>query len=186
MDSFEANVIAELRGTIVDGNSPFWEDIGHKFMDCTLEQADKQVLVDKSFIDEMMPKTPIYVNMLSKESQDVIGQADSKTVPAKIMLERENFKVINEVDIFEAGPILRCKTKDVNTIKKSRVKVVDISTEDIDGDKCIVSTHSSDDFIACIDVVRISKEKVKISKLLADTLGVSNGSKVVVSRLNIK
>jgi arginine N-succinyltransferase len=167
ISSFESTIIAELRGTIIDGESPFWNDIGRNFMNCSLQEADSQVLIDKSFIGEMMPRFPIYVNMLSKEAQDVIGKADSKTVPAKILLEKENFKVIDEVDIFEAGPILSSAISNIKTIQSKKYKYAKLSKKKKAGGYYLIS-NCSGGFKACIskaDVRSESVDKVLISSI---------------------
>ena len=35
--------------------------------------------------------------------------------------EQEGFKKIPEIDIFEAGPVIACKTSDIRTVKQSKV-----------------------------------------------------------------
>ena len=181
--SFEYEMIAELRGMIVNGQSPFWNDIGRRFMNCELEEADKQVMIDKSFIKELMPRYPIYLNMLSKESQEVIGVADSKTVPAKILLEKENFETINEIDIFEAGPILSCKTKNIRTVKDRRISSYEVNRgSKLTGSDWLISTCSGD-FKVCVGKISVFNSKVKIEKSVVDALELGKNDKVSFSKL---
>jgi arginine N-succinyltransferase len=182
MSSFESSFIAELRGTIIDGESPFWNDIGGKFMNCSLEEADSQVLVNKSFIKEMMPEHPIYINMLSEASQAVIGVADSKTVPAKILLEKEGFEVINEIDIFEAGPILSCKAKDIRTMKNRKYKNFKAISKKYGGEDYLIS-NTSKDFRACIGKIESHKDATYISKEIATALRLESGDKIIISKV---
>ena len=118
---FEDLILAEMRGRIdADGRSPFWDCVGSHFFDVSLEKADLMVNTDKSFIDDLFPRHPIYIPMLTTEAQSVIGQVHDKTAPAKYLLETEGFRLIDEVDIFEAGPILQAKTDQIRAVAQSR------------------------------------------------------------------
>ena len=60
-----------------------------------------------------MPKYPIYVNLLSKEAQQVINKVHDKTVPALRLLEAEGFaRRKGYVDIFDAGPTVEALQED--------------------------------------------------------------------------
>ena len=43
----------------------------------------------KSFIAELMPKHPLYIDYLTPEAQAVIGQVHPQTAPARAVLEAE-------------------------------------------------------------------------------------------------
>jgi len=119
---FEDCVLAELRGTINDdGSAVFWDAIGSHFFGIPYGEADRMVTDDKSFIERLMPKFPIYIPLLPKEAQLVMGVVAEDTRPALRLLEQEGFEKIPEVDIFEAGPILSCKTSDIRSIRQSKV-----------------------------------------------------------------
>lgn len=124
---FEDYFVAELRGRIdADGNSVFWDCLGAHFFAVPFKKADLMVNDDKSFIDDLMPRHPIYVDLLPKEAQMVIGQVHDQSRPAMRLLEQEGFRPINEVDIFEAGPILKGQTDDLRCIKNSKLaKIVE-------------------------------------------------------------
>ena len=119
---FEDYFLAELRGRIdKEGNSVFWDCLGAHFFNVPFEKADLMVNEDKSFIDDLMPQHPIYVDLLPREAQMVIGEVHDDSRPAMRLLEKEGFEQIDEVDIFEAGPIVRGKTDDLRCIKNSKV-----------------------------------------------------------------
>ena len=46
---------------------------------------------EKTFIAELMPRFPIYVNMLDKAAQDVVGKVHQNTLPALKLLQSEGF-----------------------------------------------------------------------------------------------
>jgi arginine N-succinyltransferase len=115
---FEREVIAEMRGRVSEaGESVFWEAVGRHFFQVDFAKADLMAMKDKHFIDELMPRHPIYVPLLPKEAQMVIGEVHDNTVPARRLLEQEGFRFRGEVDIFEAGPVLSCLREDIRVVK---------------------------------------------------------------------
>lgn len=126
---FGDEIIAEMRGfSDEDGRSPFWESLGRHFFQMEFSDADYLTgLGNKVFIAELMPKFPIYVPMLSEEAQSVIGQVHPQTEPALAMLKSEGFDFNGYIDIFDGGPSVSVKVKDIRAVKKSRVLKVGIS-----------------------------------------------------------
>ncbi|WOG26756.1 arginine N-succinyltransferase [Endozoicomonas sp. 8E] len=126
---FDESVIAELRGfSDEEGESPFWEALGRQFFAVDFVEADRQVARGKSFIAELMPRNPIYSNLLPAKAQSVIGQTHEDTVPARKLLEGEGFRYTGYIDIFDGGPVLETQVKDIRAIRDSRryrVKVHD-------------------------------------------------------------
>ncbi len=117
----EDTVIAEMRGAIDDdGRTVFWEALGKHFFAVDFAKADLMVMKDKSFIQELMPKHPIYIPLLPKEAQLVIGEVHPETRPARRLLEQEGFRFCDEIDIFEAGPVLNARTDEIRTVKACR------------------------------------------------------------------
>jgi arginine N-succinyltransferase len=118
---FDPMVIAEMRGILDNkGRSPFWDAIGHHFFDIDLPRADYLSMVNKRFIADLMPKHPIYIPLLPKEAQEVIGEVHRHTKPALRILEDEGFESCDMVDIFEAGPVVRCNLPEVRAIRESK------------------------------------------------------------------
>lgn len=128
---FDDEVIAELRGVIdQEGRSPFWDALGRHFFDIEFAKADALSIVNKEFIGELMPRYPIYVPILPQEAQEVIGQVHQNTRPARRLLESEGFAFCDMVDIFEAGPVLRCMRDEIRSVRESRrAEVVAITDE---------------------------------------------------------
>jgi arginine N-succinyltransferase len=50
----------------------------------------------------------------------VIGEVHEQTRPALRILADEGFECCDQVDIFEAGPVVRCALEDVRAIRESR------------------------------------------------------------------
>ena len=115
-------IVAELRGWVVDGHSPFWEAVGQPFFDSDFQAADfHNALHGNQFIADLMPRYPIYVSMLPKSAQAAIGRPHPNSVPAKAMLEAEGFGYDGYVDIFDAGPTLSVRTDQIATLRDAEI-----------------------------------------------------------------
>lgn len=108
---FANEVIAELRGFIdAEGRSPFWDAVGVNFFQRDYYTADiLSGLGNKDFIEALMPRHPIYINLLPYSAQRVIGKVHPDTEPALRLLLNEGFQLTDEIDIFDAGPLLFAK-----------------------------------------------------------------------------
>ena len=179
---FEAIVIAEMRGVIDDsGRSDFWEALGKHFFEVELKKADLMVMKDKSFIAELMPKHPIYLPLLPKEAQEVIGRAHRNTRPALHLLEQEGFKFTGEVDIFEAGPVVSCKVKKVRMVKESRIGRVDEIRSSIanSSEYIIANVNRMESFRACVGgVLIVADSSIALSHAAAKALKITIGDSV--------
>jgi arginine N-succinyltransferase len=177
---FEPEVIAEMRGVMDEnGSSPFWEALGRHFFDMEYPQADYLSAADKSFIADLMPTCPIYVPLLPKSAQDVIGQVHENTMPALKLLRDEGFTYTGMIDIFEAGPIVMCKLEDIRIVKESAIEpVAQISGNDEVKSRLII-TNTRKDFRACAgNVEKLSEGGVRLAPQIAQALEVKVGDRV--------
>ncbi len=178
--AFDPTIMAELRGVIDDeGRSPFWDAIGQHFFDIDFPSADYLSMVNKKFIAELMPKHPIYVCLLPRAAQEVIGKTHTLTTPARKLLEGEGFKYGGMVDIFEAGPYMACPRDQVRAIRDSRRQIVGgLADEPLPGpDRVIGSTNW--DFRACIGPVQMLEDgTVRIERKAAEALNVHPGQAI--------
>lgn len=119
---FTPAILAELRGFLDEaGQSPFWEAVGRHFFQFDYYHADLlSGLGEKEFIADLMPRHPIYIPLLPPAVQAVIGRVHRETEPALALLRSEGFALTDEVDIFDAGPIVRAPTDDVRTVRLAR------------------------------------------------------------------
>ncbi len=177
-ERFSDTVIAEMRGVSdEDGRSPFWAWLEEHFFSMDFPTADYLTGIGKKvFIAELMPKYPIYVNLLSKEAQEVINQVHPHTVPAVRLLEAEGFSRRGYVDIFDGGPTVEANIKNIKTINQSHRCQVIIGT-----------VQSTDSYIICNSEVtnfratqaplslRATAEQVVLSQHVADALLVKEG-----------
>lgn len=179
---FDPTVIAELRGVIdEEGTSPFWEALGRHFFELDLPKADYLSIVNKQFIGELMPRHPIYIPVLPKEAQRVIGQVHEETRPALRLLEAEGFEFTGMVDIFEAGPVVSCSGQRIRAVRESqRATVEGLRDEPLGPPGQIVAAPGAD-FRACQAAVEIGDEtgeRVRLDRATAEGLGVNPGDPV--------
>jgi len=179
-ERFEPLVIAEMRGVVTkDGYSPFWEAIGRHFFDIDYPKADLMSIMNKTFIADLMPKCPVYIPLLPRSAQEVIGKVHDHTRPALKMLEDEGFASTGMVDIFEAGPIIMTPLSSLRIVKESfRDQVVRMVPKQ-DEDRRHIITNTSEDFRACMGhVERAPEGGVELSRKSASLLGVQPGEEV--------
>ena len=177
---FDEYMIAEMRGQIDDeGKSPLWEALGRHFFCTELHTADSFTMVSKQFIADLMPKHPIYIDMLSADAQAVIGKVHPKTLPARKILEGQGFGFADEVDIFEGGPTLKCLIDDIKVIRESVVYVIGEIVDDLVVDDLSVVTNTLRNFRATLGGVKYLKNgQVAVDTKTALVLKLEVGSDV--------
>ena len=178
-ERFETTLIAEMRGISDEtGRSPFWDAVGYHFCHMPFAEADRLTLAtDKQFIHDLMPKTPIYVNLLPKSAQDVICKAHPSTQAALNMLLREGFHYTNYIDIFDAGPTITAERNKVRTITQSQILAIKNIVDNIDSKPFILS-NTALDFRATISSIVINDNTCSINKEAAALLQVKCGDRI--------
>lgn len=179
---FKETVIAELRGVIDEkGCSPFWEALGRHFFDVEFKKADLMVMLDKSFIADLMPTHPIYITLLAKEAQAVIGQVHKDSQAAKHLLEEEGFAFNNQIDIFEAGPLMEAHAANIRTVKESKeAGVSQIIGKSVDSPLYLIANVTSfKKFCVTRGCLNLNKDgSVGLTKETARAIGIKEGGKV--------
>ncbi len=120
-ERFGDQVIAELRGwQDENGRSPLWDNLGKPFFGIEFQDAvNTAALKGSQFISDLMPKYPIYINLLPQEAQDVIGKPHDSSAPALYMLKKEGFQFTGYVDLFDGGPSVQADIKEIRSVKDS-------------------------------------------------------------------
>jgi arginine N-succinyltransferase len=183
---FSPKIIAELRGRLTDdGKSPFWEGLGRHFFAMEYSTADYLTGIgQKSFIAELMPKHPVYVNLLPADARDAIGAVHSDTVPARTMLEQEGFRYEGYVDIFDAGPTVECFRDDIHAVRQSQVLPVTLEEEDPVPDSLtddilwLVANRHLTDFRVLVTTAPARADRFPLKAYAASTLRVDEGDTV--------
>jgi len=174
---FEDKIHAELRGYIDQRQvSPFWEAVGRYFCNLSFVELMTQIDQDRTFISEILPKFPIYVSLLPKDAQEVLGKTHESTKPALKMLEEEGFTFSNIIDIFDAGPLYIAKTNEIRSIRNSLLVQVDF-TDDLlnDAEEYIIGNERMD-FRACYGRIKFDEENHGyINKQIAKGLKIKSG-----------
>ncbi|MCF7689416.1 MAG: arginine N-succinyltransferase [Cephaloticoccus sp.] len=180
---FTATIIAELRGYVDEaGRSPFWDAVGRIFFEFEFYRADMlSGLGDKEFIADLMPKHPIFVPLLPPEVRAVIGRVHPQTEPALALLRAEGFAMTNEVDIFDAGPLVRAETDQIRTIRECRTAVVKALVKEAPANPTHLISNASLDFRACLDEIKPHADGITISETGAKALGVGLGDRISFS-----
>lgn len=182
LERFSEIVIAEMRGVIdEDGHSLFWQWLQEHFFSIDFPEADRLVgLGDKVFISELMPRYPIYANLLSPSAQAVIGKVHKNTLPALKLLEKEGFENRGYVDLFDAGPTVEARLANIRTVRESKTlpcviekitgtDVLAICNEDITGFRSTFTQYA---------VFDDDNQQLKISPSVANALNVNTGDSI--------
>lgn len=176
---FAENVISELRGHVdEDGNSPFWEAIGRKFFQMDFTEADHfSAEQDSQFILDLMPRYPIYVELLPESAREVMGQTHPAGVGAKKFLEAEGFRYTGMIDIFDGGPSMSAPLTDIRTVKDSRVDMPKSSDKKLTL-RALISNDRIDGFRSIFSKIDFEGEQILMSQEDLAALEVEAGEKV--------
>ncbi|WAT02659.1 arginine N-succinyltransferase [Rouxiella chamberiensis] len=178
-DKFSAKVIAEMRGVSDDkGHSPFWDSLGKHFFGMEFAEADRLTgLGQKSFIAELMPKHPLYTDLLSLEARAVIGEVHPQTAPARSLLETEGLRYQGYVDIFDGGPTLEGDVDSLRAVRESRlVEAIIKRAEPRDDETCyLVANENYADFRAGLVTGHADMSQLTLDPHTAEALGIKAG-----------
>jgi len=181
-ERFDETILAELRGFInEDGKSPFWEAVGRKFFRDDYSKADiLSGLGEKEFIETLMPEYPIYVSLLPKSARKVIGKVHDHTRPARKILFDEGFTETNEIDIFDAGPILTAPRSELRTWKESRLASLLEGNPDAGCSRQFLLMNQSLDFRAIrVNAQPRATDELIVSAKALSTLGLLPGEQAM-------
>jgi len=154
---FGGRVLAELRGVMDPaGHSPFWDALAGRFFGMTFPEADEfNAVHGTQFIADLMPNTPIYVNMLPESAKAVIGQPHPTGRAALKMLQGEGFVWECYIDIFDGGPTVTAPTDQIRSVRESEWLKVGGSHKEKGGKTMMVATGQLGSFVACWAQVQI-------------------------------
>jgi len=179
-DRFGVRVVSELRGQVSDdGASPFWDGLGRKFFRMDFSEADKiSAEKDNQFILDLMPKHPIYVDLLPEDAREVIGQTHKDGSGAKRYLEAEGFRYDGVIDIFDGGPNLSVPLVELRTIRDGRL--LELRLRPPTKEPSLIALISNDDvktFRCVLTQISFDQNSVEIDEKNLEALGLSAGDK---------
>ena len=135
------------------------------------------------FIADLMPRSPIYVALLTDGARGVMGQPHPTGKAALRMLEQEGFAFDRYIDIFDGGPTVTAPTDQIRTIREARTETV---CEIGDGGslKMLLAKGRLKQFRACnASVKKLARKGIMIDAEAAEMLEVEVGDQVqMVSR----
>lgn len=176
---FSEVVISEIRGVQdAEGVSPFYKHLAQHFFKMEFKRADfVHATKGGQFISDLMPRYPVYVNLLDERAQEVIGVPLAASLPAMSLLEKEGFRYQGYIDVFDAGPTMQAERSSIRTVRKSKRVEVEVGVVS-EGVRSMVSTTRREDFRAVYTDVGVHKSGVVISAEAATLLGVAAGDAV--------
>ncbi len=184
-DFFSNRIIAEMRG-VYDQNMefPFWDSVGQRFYNMDIIEAEKILAIEGTHIvTELNPRLPIYVPLLPLATQKIIGEVNVNTKPALHTLGKEGFFFQNHIDVFDGGPILEARKKDIRTVKTSQVAIIvgflPPVSKDESKDFLYIVCNAKLNFRATLAKVQWHKEEgVFLEKSIVQLLELSIGDKI--------
>lgn len=194
---FADEVIAEMRGVMDDaGDCPFWEAIGRHFFGMDFPQADNLSTLNKRFIEDLMPRYPIYTSLLPAAARAVISDVHPQTRPALSLLEAEGFVKTNLVDIFDGGPVVRCRRTSIDAVRRTLKLAWQATDESVaapaasSASKSVSPTitpcllaSTAQGFRATIASVEVGPQAARLPQAVADLLELSSTAPVWVTAL---
>lgn len=115
---FEEDLHSEMAPPLTEeGRSEFWEALGRRFTGMPYQEADQISGQNNGFIQSLFPEEDIYLALLDSKARLVLGRVAEETQAALHLLTRIGFKYKDEVDPFDGGPHLGCKTSECTLIK---------------------------------------------------------------------
>lgn len=174
------HICAELRGWRGEnGEQPFWDSVGKHFFEMGFEEADLHNAANgNQFIQDLMPRHPVYTVFLSEAARACIGKPHPSAEPAFDMLIDEGFEWDNYIDIFDGGPLVDAKTSQIRTIRESRVKRVFAIGEAEGGETMLMASGAVSSFRCVREKAQIDGESAIISRETAKALNVKVGDEI--------
>lgn len=175
---FADRVIAEMRGQCDEsGISPFWDAVMRPFFGVDFPVADAMSTVSKTFIEDLMPRYPLYLELLPASARNVVGAVHPETQPAIAMLKTEGFETTDLIDIFDAGPVLQCSVDQIQAVRRCQKRTVAIGPVDAAAPRQIVSSLTTG-FRAGLVPVVAQAATATLDRQAADALQVGEGDAV--------
>lgn len=174
---FHERIVSELRGVVDEaGASPFWEALGRHFFQMTFQEADRlSASTDNQFILDLMPKYPIYVDLLPPEARAVIGQTHRDGAGARRLLEWEGFRFDNVVDIFDGGPLLSVSRDAIRTVRETKRMPLCADQDVANGRRALIATPHIAGFRCTQTLAHMQDGRAFMTKDAIAAIGLEDG-----------
>lgn len=121
-DRFSNHVAAECPGLAdQSGRCPVWDAVGRRFFGMDYPSIERLTGGrSKAFIADLMPPSPIYVELLPEEAQFAVGQLHPVGELPFAILTDEGFDTDTYLDIFDGGPTVHERLGMLKTAARRR------------------------------------------------------------------
>lgn len=180
---FAERIGAENPGLCDDaGNSTVWNALGHRFFKMPFPEAEQRTGGrSKSFIAELMPRSPIYVSLLAEDAQWAMGQLHPDGELPFGILVAEGFDVDSYVDIFDGGPIAEARVAMLKTV----VSALDVELRgavELGGEACLVANTERLGFCATLAFGEFVEDALQLAPETIVRLGLTVGARACAVR----
>ena len=179
---FGPKAMAEIRGfTDGEGRSPFWDAVGSKFFMMDYRKADALSARDHRFIADLMPRYPLYADLLPAEARAVIARPHPDAEPALALLKSQGFHYNDVVDIFDAGPTVEAFVDQIDIVRSAvRMPASEFLSGDLRAVNGLVAAANVGRF--CVTQFVAGEDRETVLK----RIGVAAGDEILVYRTKDK
>lgn len=180
---FRDRVLSELLPPLEEnGTSVLWEHLGRRFTGLDYQEADLISKDNKEFIKALFPHDLIYVTVMPREVQAVIGEVGPATRGVEKILRRIGFEYAHQIDPFDGGPHFVARTDEVTLVRNARmVQVAAPDDEAIKGSWSVVASEPAPaTFRATATFARATQEEIFLAPEERALLEISIGDTVWV------
>lgn len=184
-DKFEQELYSQMAPPLTDeGRSEFWEALGRRFTGMPYKEADLLSQQNREFIRSLFPEEDIYLCLLDSKARLVMGKVAHETQPALHLLEGIGFKYNNEVDPFDGGPHLSCRTEDVRLIQNAKEYKVSSKQDGSFTESGLIGLYRDEEFFAGSTAAQIDGGEIMLPEGTIKALDLSSGEKINFTKLN--
>jgi len=133
----------------------------------------------------LMPRHPLYIAYLPQEAQDAVGLVHVATAPARRLLEQEGMYYEGYVDIFDAGPVLQARVRELRALRDSvPAMVATANKSEPDQEPLLVANTSMQDFRVIAAAAQPANGKLALSASDQNLLHCHSGDAIRILSMN--
>ena len=133
LDYFEDTLCADIEPWLDENRSnPFINDFICQRLNYPIGSIDDTISIDREKVFASFPREPFLLSDLSVAAQKHLGRPGFYSQRGLVLLKRQNFHIINEVDPLDGGACVMAKTRDVPIVKDAKkvfIKLLKTSDE---------------------------------------------------------
>lgn len=184
LEQFEHDLHSEMAPPLTEeGRSEFWEALGRRFTGMPYQEADQISSQNNGFIQSLFPEEDIYLALLDSKARLVLGRVGNETQAALHLLNRIGFKYKEEVDPFDGGPHLGCRTTECSIIQNMRKLKVIKSTSAQFNQIALVGLNREDGYLGTASSYHVEADEVALPEKTWSLLKLKEGDEIYLSPL---